>query len=273
MAATTSVTATAANRRRPPGTAGPPPGEGHRRREAREHVQSRRHGPAGEERLVQGDRVDPLAERPDEGVPAGVRSQRDQGQAGSEQAQGGQHDHRAEQTQQHRRRPGCPVYLAARVVADHPPDRARGLQQRRRHEQHADRDVPVDQARHVEQGDQLGDEAGEQDQPGHRRQPRVAGRSAAAGDHGVGAVPAAGRLGEHVGGQLQQGHGLLLVVGIAASVRSGRDRAVRVDRHRARRDPARSAERVVGTRPTARSAWAESHRGTLGSVSPLRDSG
>jgi hypothetical protein len=37
-------------------------------------VQAGRHGPAGEERLVHGDRVDPLAECPDERVPAGFRA-------------------------------------------------------------------------------------------------------------------------------------------------------------------------------------------------------
>jgi hypothetical protein len=54
-------------------------------------------------------------------------------------------------------------------VADDPPAGGGGLRQRRRDEQDADRDVPADQPGHVEQGDQLGMEQDEQDEPGRRQ--------------------------------------------------------------------------------------------------------
>jgi hypothetical protein len=189
------------------GDAGPWTREHQGRSQPGEHVQSGRECPEDEHRLVHGDRVEPLAERGQQSVPAPFRADCDQRQAGAEQAEGGQDDQRAEQAQQHRRWTGRPVLAATGVIADEPPAGDGGLQQRRRYEQDADRDVPADEAGHIHEGDQLGEAQDEQDESGRRGEPRVAGRSTMAGGDRVGAMATPARLSEYVGRHLTQGHG------------------------------------------------------------------
>ncbi len=96
----------------------------------------------------------------------------EQRDAAREQDDGEDDDEGPEQTQQHRWRSFASVGRRARVVASEPVTRARDLEENRRHEDHADHDVRLQQRTDVHDGEafcgeqhkeQRGDRAG---QPG-----------------------------------------------------------------------------------------------------------
>jgi hypothetical protein len=97
--------------------------------------------------------------------------------AAEQQHQGEDHHDRAEQAQQHRRRPLAPVGRGTGVVAGEPPGRAGHLDQHRRDEHHADEHMRREQLAHAQDRDALRRQQHQQHRGVSRRQAGVAGRA------------------------------------------------------------------------------------------------
>jgi hypothetical protein len=135
--------------------------------QVREHVDRRRGEPDDEARLVQAD------ERPLRLV------EREQRNAGPEQEQGRDDDHRSdEHTQRDVRRTATHVLLPTPVVAQHAPARARELQADRRKQQHSDERVHGQEPAEVQERGALDGQEDDQHPRGRGRQLLVPGAPA-----------------------------------------------------------------------------------------------